>query len=191
MACDPDGVTARNGWAPESRGIMLSTTAGNETTPAHTAPHLGVDTMHRTIDPAILYFGTPVVLVSTLNEDGTPNLAPMSSAWWLRQHAVLGFDPTSKTPENLLRTGECVLNLPSENEADLVDRLALLTGSDPLPPHKAARGYRTEADKFGIAGATPLPSQAVSAPRVAECPVHLEAKLADVWRLGGQGSANT
>ncbi|MFT6581788.1 MAG: flavin reductase (DIM6/NTAB) family NADH-FMN oxidoreductase RutF [Alphaproteobacteria bacterium] len=29
------------------------------------------------IDPAILYWGTPVVLVSTVNEDGAPNLAPM------------------------------------------------------------------------------------------------------------------
>ena len=37
--------------------------------------------VHRTIDPAILYFGTPVVLVSSTNEDGSPNLAPMSSAW--------------------------------------------------------------------------------------------------------------
>jgi len=35
--------------------------------------------MHRTVDPAILYFGTPVVLVSTENEDGSANLAPMSS----------------------------------------------------------------------------------------------------------------
>ena len=39
--------------------------------------------MHQSIEPAILYFGTPVVLVSTLNEDGSANLAPMSSAFWL------------------------------------------------------------------------------------------------------------
>ena len=39
--------------------------------------------MHRTIEPTILYFRTPVALISTLNEDGTPNIAPMSSAWWL------------------------------------------------------------------------------------------------------------
>lgn len=35
--------------------------------------------MHRTIDPTILYFGTPVALVSSMNEDATPNLAPMFS----------------------------------------------------------------------------------------------------------------
>ncbi len=37
-------------------------------------------TEHVTITPSILYFGTPVVLISTENLDGTPNLAPMSSA---------------------------------------------------------------------------------------------------------------
>lgn len=35
---------------------------------------------HTVIEPNILYFGTPVVLISTENADGTPNLAPMSSA---------------------------------------------------------------------------------------------------------------
>jgi hypothetical protein len=33
--------------------------------------------MHKTIEPTILYFGTPVALISTLNPDGSPNLAPL------------------------------------------------------------------------------------------------------------------
>lgn len=45
---------------------------------------------HVTITPSVLYFGTPVVLLSTENEDGTVNLAPMSSAWALGQVIVLG-----------------------------------------------------------------------------------------------------
>ena len=61
----------------------------------------------------VLYFGTPVVLISTLNLDGTANLAPMSSAWWLGQTAVLGLDATSQTTVNLRRERECVLSLPS------------------------------------------------------------------------------
>lgn len=36
---------------------------------------------HLTISPSVLYFGTPVVLIVTRNPDGTPNVAPMSSAW--------------------------------------------------------------------------------------------------------------
>jgi flavin reductase (DIM6/NTAB) family NADH-FMN oxidoreductase RutF len=53
----------------------------------------------------------------------------------------------------------------------------LLTGRNPVPESKATRGYRHEADKFGIAGLTGISSQLVRAPRVQECPVHLEAKL--------------
>ena len=108
--------------------------------------------VHRTIDPAILYFGTPVVLVSSTNEDGSPNLAPMSSAWWLGRSCMLGFGARSQTPANIRRTGECVLNLPSVAEVALVNRLARTTGSNPVPAWKAANGYRHERDKFAVAG---------------------------------------
>lgn len=67
---------------------------------------------HRVTEPNILYFGTPVVLISTLNADGTANLAPMSSAFWLGWRGVLGLANSSQTAQNLLRTRECVLNLP-------------------------------------------------------------------------------
>jgi flavin reductase (DIM6/NTAB) family NADH-FMN oxidoreductase RutF len=129
------------------------------------------------IDPAILYFGTPVVLVSSTNEDGSANLAPMSSAWWLGKSCMLGFGARSKTPQNILRTGECVLNLPSVAQVAAVNRLARTTGSDPVPPHKVRMGYRHERDKFGTAGLTMLPSDLVKPPRAAECPVQLEAVL--------------
>jgi flavin reductase (DIM6/NTAB) family NADH-FMN oxidoreductase RutF len=133
--------------------------------------------VHSVIDPAILYFGTPVVLVSSENPDGSPNLAPMSSAWWLGRSCMLGFGARSHTPANILRTGECVLNLPSVAQVATVNRLARTTGSSPVPPHKVAMGYWHEADKFGVAGLTPVPADLVSPPRVAECPVQLEAVL--------------
>jgi flavin reductase (DIM6/NTAB) family NADH-FMN oxidoreductase RutF len=139
--------------------------------------------MHRVVEPAILYFGTPVVLVSTLNEDGSPNVAPMSSAWWLGWSCMLGFGARSKTPANLLERGECVLNLPSVEQVAAVDRLARTTGSNPVPPHKVAMGYRHEADKFGTAGLTPMPSELVAPPRIRECPVQLEAVLAGTHPL--------
>jgi Conserved protein/domain typically associated with flavoprotein oxygenases, DIM6/NTAB family len=138
---------------------------------------------HVTIDPAILYFGTPVVLVSSINPDDTPNLAPMSSAWWLGRSCMLGFGARSQTPQNIQRTGQCVLNLPSVDEVAAVDRLAKTTGSDPVPPHKVAMGYRHEPDKFAVAGLTSLPSDCVAPPRVRECPVHLEAELEAVHPL--------
>ena len=139
--------------------------------------------MHRTVEPPILYFGTPVVLVSTVNEDGSYNLAPMSSAWWLGWNCLLGFGMRSKTPQNLIRTRECVLNLPSAKMASAVNRLAKLTGSDPVPEHKVRMGYRHEANKFGVAGFTSSASEIVGAPRVLECPVQLEATLTSLHRI--------
>ena len=58
------------------------------------------------IEPAILYFGTPVVLIGTCNEDDSYNLAPMSSAWWVGWRCMLGLAANSKTTENVIRSGE-------------------------------------------------------------------------------------
>jgi flavin reductase (DIM6/NTAB) family NADH-FMN oxidoreductase RutF len=135
---------------------------------------------HLSVEPAILYLGTPVVLVSSINDDGSPYLAPMSSAFWLEWRGVLGFEAVSKTPNNIVRTGECVLNLPSMDQVDAINRLSRLTGSNPVPAGKALRGYRYLPDKFGIAGLTPVASETVAPPRVLECPIQLEAELVRV-----------
>jgi flavin reductase (DIM6/NTAB) family NADH-FMN oxidoreductase RutF len=140
--------------------------------------------MHQVIEPNILYFGTPVVLISTLNEDGSPNLAPMSSAWWLDWSCMLGMSTRSKTVQNLLRERQCVLNLPSADLVASVNRLALTTGSNPVPAYKVAMGYRHEPDKFGLARLTPVPSDLVKPPRVAECPVQMEAVVENVHVFG-------
>jgi len=133
---------------------------------------------HRVTEPNILYFGTPVVLVSTLNPDGTANLAPISSAFWLGWRGVIGIAASSQTTRNLMRTGECVLNLPSSAQAHAVDRIARTTGTHPVPESKRARGYVYEPDKFGTAGLAETPSQTVWSPRALECPIHLEAVVA-------------
>ena len=146
--------------------------------------------MHRTIEPTILYFGTPVALISTLNEDDTPNIAPMSSAWWLGWSCMLGLGSMGKTSDNLIRTRECVINLPSEEQVTRVDRLAMTTGKNPVPPKKVSWGYRHEPDKFGLAGLTPMPSLVVQPPRIAECPVQMEGFVHDMRPFGKNVSAN-
>jgi flavin reductase (DIM6/NTAB) family NADH-FMN oxidoreductase RutF len=145
---------------------------------------------HKTIDPTILYFGTPVALISTLNPDGTPNLAPMSSAWWLGWSCMLGLGRMGQTSDNLIRTRECVINLPSEEQVTQVDLLALTTGKDPVPERKLEWGYRHEKDKFGLAGFTPLKSESVGPPRVLECPVQMEGIVHDNRPFGKNVNAN-
>lgn len=146
--------------------------------------------MHKTIEPTILYFGTPVALISTLNEDGSTNLAPMSSVWWLGWSCMLGLGQMGQTSANLLRTRECVINLPSEAQVANVDRLAMTTGRDPVPEVKSRWGYRHERDKFGIAGLTPQKSEAVAPPRALECPVQLEGIVHDARPFGKNVSAH-
>lgn len=116
-----------------------------------------------------------MVLVSTENEDGTFNLAPISSAWALGRTVVLGLGREGQTAHNLGSRPGLVLSLPGPGLWPAVERLAPLTGRDPVPPGKPA-GCRYEPDKFGAAGLTAVPSRSVRPPRVAECPFQMEAR---------------
>jgi len=145
--------------------------------------------MHTISEPAILYFGTPVVLIGTKNEDGSYNLAPMSSVFWLGWRCVIGLAASSQTTKNILRTGECVLNLASVNEVSAVNKLAKTTGSNPVPVGKKQKGYLHEVNKFERAGLTPQPADIVNAPLVNECSVQLEAVVAAVHSLAEEDEA--
>ncbi|MER5977733.1 flavin reductase family protein [Streptomyces sp. NPDC001857] len=139
---------------------------------------------HVAIAPAILYFGTPVALLATVNEDGSPNLAPVSSVWALGWSVVLGVGRGSRTVENLAARPEVVINLPGPELWGQVEALAPLTGAEPVPEEK--RGiYRHEPDKFAAAGLTPQPAEVVRPPRVAECPLQLEARVTKLTPGGG------
>ncbi|MER7894553.1 flavin reductase family protein [Micromonospora sp. NPDC094482] len=129
------------------------------------------------IAPKVLYFGTPVVLLSTENDDASANLAPMSSAWALGQTVVLGLGPDGHTAHNLRSRPDLVINVPGPELWAAVERIAAMTGSDPVPEHKQST-YSHERDKFGKAGLTPVPSVRVRPPRAAECPLQLEARVA-------------
>lgn len=128
-------------------------------------------------NPSILYFGTPVVLIGTNNINGNYNLAPISSVFWLGWRAVIGISALSQTTLNLLREGECTLNLPCVDLAGAVNRLAKTTGTNPVPESKKQKGYHYEPRKFEVAGLTPAAGEIVRAPMVRECPVVMETKL--------------
>jgi flavin reductase (DIM6/NTAB) family NADH-FMN oxidoreductase RutF len=139
-----------------------------------------METLERThvvTDPAILYFGTPVVLLSTVNPDGSPNLAPISSVFWLGRQAMLGINRNSQSWANLDRTREVAVALPSADQVDAVNRLALTTGRNPLSERQQRRGYHHVADKFGVSGLTPVPADLIAPPLVADCPVVLECTV--------------
>jgi flavin reductase (DIM6/NTAB) family NADH-FMN oxidoreductase RutF len=139
---------------------------------------------HVVIDPSILYLGTPVLLVSTTNVDGSANLAPISSSWFLGSVGVLGIGNRSHTMQNLRRTGEAVLNFPSVDLVDAVDRLAATTGSYPMPAYKTAMGFAWVKDKFARAELTAQASDLVAPPRVLEAPIQLEVRVLSINLVG-------
>ncbi|GIH77761.1 flavin reductase family protein [Planobispora longispora] len=147
--------------------------------------------MHKVSDLKVLYFGTPVVLISSRNPDGGANLAPMSSAWWLGQSCMLGLGNSAQTTANLRRERECVLNLAPSSLVDAVDRLAMTTGAPVVPRRKAEMGYRYEPRKFAAAGLTEQPSDLVAPPRVLECPIQLECEVVAAHPFGDHGATAT
>ncbi len=131
---------------------------------------------HRVIEPSVLYVGTPVYLVSTVNPDGTPNLAPASSHFALGRTIVLGLEEGGQSLDNVRRLPEITVNFPSASQWQHVERLAGVTGRNPVPENKAA-AYSFESQKFERAGLTPVASDLVAAPRVSEAPIQLEARV--------------
>jgi flavin reductase (DIM6/NTAB) family NADH-FMN oxidoreductase RutF len=125
----------------------------------------------------------PVALVSTVNRDGVFNLAPFSafSSAGSNPPAVLfcpslrsagksesglPFDMRKDTLRNIEETGEFVVNAVSE---------AIATAAN-----AAAANVPPDVDEFQLSGLTPVSSQAVRPPRVAESPAQMECKLLQV-----------
>jgi flavin reductase (DIM6/NTAB) family NADH-FMN oxidoreductase RutF len=121
----------------------------------------------------------PVALVSTVDGNGAANLAPFSffNGVGSNPPTVL-FCPTFRSAEdaqrdqrkdtlrNVEETGEFVINVVS----DAIAAAANETSAE-VPP---------EVDEFVLSGLTPIASEAVRAPRVAESPAQMECKLMQI-----------
>jgi flavin reductase (DIM6/NTAB) family NADH-FMN oxidoreductase RutF len=98
---------------------------------------------------------------------------------------MLGLLDETKTADNLRRHPECVVNLPSPEMWEQVERLAPLTGKNPVPELKTKQ-FHFEKEKFQAAGLTPMGSELVKPARAKECPVHMEARVLAVHELRGE-----
>ena len=124
----------------------------------------------------------PIAWVATLNEDLSPNLAPISffnGASATPPTVVLGIGPSREKPEkdtlrNLRRSGELTISIPGLELAPKVEA----TGAE-LPYGR---------DEFEEAGLTPLPGRLVGPPRVAEAGLALECVVDRIIPLGRGGS---
>jgi flavin reductase (DIM6/NTAB) family NADH-FMN oxidoreductase RutF len=135
------------------------------------------------IAPSILYYGTPITLISTVNEHGSANISPISSSWALGDRVILGFSLDAQGFLNLEQNRECVINVASPQTLQGIGKIADTTGRN--PPSSVGREYSFEADKFALGGFTKLESDRVKPPRIAECPLQFEAKVLAIHVLAG------
>ncbi len=120
----------------------------------------------------------PIAWISTRGKDGSLNLAPFSFF-----QALCGTPPLimlsigqrqgrpKDTLRNIQETGEFVINIVTEA---LAEKMNLSSGE-----------YTADVDEFALTGLTPVPSEVVCAPRVAESPINLECKLTQFVPLEG------
>ena len=129
--------------------------------------------------PNMFYYGFPVVLLSTIDEKGKADVTPISCTFTFGTNAVIALVKLNQAYENVMAVPEVVLNLPNASMWEQVEKIAPYTAKDPVPAQKAAKYTHTD-DKFALGGFTPLASDKVRPPRVAECPIQAEAKVVNV-----------
>ncbi|HEY0667464.1 MAG TPA: flavin reductase family protein [Sphingobacteriaceae bacterium] len=121
----------------------------------------------------------PICFASTIDKEGNVNLSPFSFFNLFSTNPPLCvFSPsrrarnntTKHTLENILEVPECVINMVNY---DMVQQTSL-----------ASSEYAKGVNEFVKAGFTPLASDLVRPPRVAESPVQLECTVRDVISLG-------
>jgi hypothetical protein len=118
--------------------------------------------VHVASESPILFFGTPVV--PDQHRQRGRHLQPRSDVLGHELEVVAGVE------------------LPGPTRPARWTRIARTTASDPIPEGKQMRGYRTLRERFARAGLTPVGSQIVAAPRAAECPVQMEARVLEPAR---------
>lgn len=127
----------------------------------------------RSLGALPLIYPLPAVLVCVYDAKGKANV--MTAAWTgicCSEPLSLGVSvqPVRWTHDALLARKAFTVGIPSESMLEATDFVGMASG----------RRY----DKFAMAGITPVPSEIVDAPYVAECPVVLECQLSRSISLG-------
>jgi flavin reductase (DIM6/NTAB) family NADH-FMN oxidoreductase RutF len=128
----------------------------------------------------------PIALVSSLDQGNVRNLAPFSYFTACSSNPpVVVFCPILRpapllakdTLRNILATREFVVNIVSEEFVERMNATAAQVGP--------------EVDEFELSGLTPIASELIKPPRVAESHVHMECRLLQVVQVSDQPGGGT
>jgi len=126
----------------------------------------------------------PIAFVSTVDENGVPNLAPYSffnafssnpPILIFSSNRRVGNNTTKDTLHNVIKTKECVINVVTY---PIVRQMAI-TSVD----------YPHDVDEFKKGGFTPVKSDLVKPARVKESPINFECRVKEIITLGEHGGA--
>ncbi|QNN56809.1 flavin reductase family protein [Diaphorobacter ruginosibacter] len=121
----------------------------------------------------------PIGWMSTRSASGVLNLAPYSFFNAFNYTPpIVGFSSLGRkdTLRNIEETGEFVWNLATRPLAEAMNQSCAAVPFD--------------VDEFDLAGLTPLASQVVTPPRVAESPVTMECRCTQIVQLRGADGAD-
>jgi len=120
-----------------------------------------------------IVYPTPVFIVGTYDAEGKPNM--MAAAWGgiacSRPPAIsVALRAATLTHGNIVARQAFTVSIASEDDVAAADYVGLVSGRD--------------ADKFAQTGLTPVRSELVDAPYVAEFPMSVECRLLHSLEIG-------
>lgn len=130
--------------------------------------------MKKSLGPKTIVCPAPVFIVGTYDKDGNPNV--MAAAWGgiccSRPPCVaVSLRRATLTHGNITSREAFTISIPSDTHVREADHFGLVSGRD--------------ENKFRAAGLTPVRSDLVDAPYVAEFPLALECVLRHVFQIDG------
>ncbi len=129
--------------------------------------------MKQSLGAKTLLYPTPVLVVGSYDADGRPNV--MTAAWGgiacSKPPCVsVSLRAATATHGNIVTRKAFTISLPSASQAAAADYFGLVSGR--------------KVDKFAATGLTPVRSELVDAPYVAEFPLTVECEITAVHELG-------
>lgn len=113
-----------------------------------------------------MYYGFPVVLISYYDKEGIANVTTLSSTYTLKDMVMLGFSSKGYAVSQMKEVSDFVINIADSKLMEEIEFCGKNTGAD--------------CKKFDRVNLTPVPSEIINAPSIAECPVSIECTLTDV-----------